>query len=35
MKQEIIDKMTQIVESKMESFKQDFYKYDMDTLSTY
>lgn len=35
MKQEIIDKMTQIVESKMESFKQDFYKYDLDVLNTY
>ena len=33
MKQEIIDKMTQIVESKMQSYKIDFYKYEKDLIN--
>lgn len=35
MKQEIIDQMTQIVESNMESFKSDFYKFDINALNEY
>ena len=35
MKQEIIDKMTQIVESNMQSYKIDFYKYDKNELAGY